>query len=70
MIAEASLEAPIYRCQPESGMEPSPGPSWMVCCDEGWRESIVCGHMYEWAARWLVARLGRIPYATEFEGRP
>ncbi len=24
--------------------------TFMVVCDEGWRESIVCNSMYEWAA--------------------
>lgn len=38
---------------------------WMIICDEGWRTSIVCEGMYEWAANWLVEVLGRQPYAPE-----
>ena len=36
---------------------------WMICCDEGWRESIVCGGMYEWAADWLIEQIQGKPYA-------
>lgn len=40
-------------------------PIFGVCCDEGWRESIVCSHMFEWAADWLVEQLQGKPYAAE-----
>jgi len=36
---------------------------YMVTCDEGWRKSIVCRDMYEWAADWLVGILQGQPYA-------
>ncbi len=36
---------------------------FVVKCDEGWRISVVCSGMYEWAARWLVAQLQGKPYA-------
>lgn len=36
---------------------------FFVNCDEGWRVSIVCERMYEWAADWLVEVLQGKPYA-------
>lgn len=36
---------------------------WMIVCDEGWRQSVVCSGMYEWAADWLLALMGRQPFA-------
>ena len=36
---------------------------FIIICDEGWRTSIVCGGMYEWAADWLVEQLQGKPYA-------
>lgn len=36
---------------------------WQVVVDEGWRSSIVCSGMYEWAARWLVEELQGRPFA-------
>jgi hypothetical protein len=36
---------------------------WTVRCDEGWRNSIVCTGMYEWAADWLVEQLQGRPFA-------
>lgn len=36
---------------------------FMVTVDEGWRTSVVCGDMYEWAADWLVDQLQGKPYA-------
>jgi hypothetical protein len=39
------------------------GSLFLIVCDEGWRTSIVCEDMYEWAADWLIGELGRRPYA-------
>ncbi len=36
-----------------------------VQVDEGWRSSVVCSGMYEWAADWLVDQLQSKPYAPE-----
>lgn len=36
---------------------------YLISCEEGWRESIVCTDMYEWAADWLVDILQGRPYA-------
>ena len=41
---------------------------YMVTVDEGWRETILCTGMYEWAADWLVEQLQGRPFAPE--GRP
>lgn len=59
-----SPEHPVYRKVRES--EPGePGNMFLISCDEGWRSSIVCAAMYEWAADWLLAVLGRRPYAPD-----
>lgn len=36
---------------------------FFVNCHEGWRTSIVCERMYEWAADWLVGELQGKPFA-------
>jgi hypothetical protein len=56
-------ERPLYAKLPE----PDPGATqlWFITCDEGWRSSIVCERMYEWAADWLVGQLQGKPYAPE-----
>lgn len=38
--------------------------TFMITCDEGWRESIVCSGMYEWAADWLLEQIQGKPYAS------
>lgn len=45
--------------------DPSSGATrlWMIVCDEGWRQSIVCAGLYEWTADWLLAVIGRQPFA-------
>lgn len=59
-IAPASPEQPVYRRlhQGNDGATKL----FMITCDEGWRSSIVCTDMYDWAAEWLVGVLGRKPY--------
>lgn len=57
----ASPESPIYR---KVGHDDGGATQlWMIVCDEGWRTSIVCERMYEWAAEWLLLVLGRRMYA-------
>jgi hypothetical protein len=36
-----------------------------ISCNEGWRSSIVCTGMYEWAADWLVDQLQGKPFANK-----
>lgn len=43
--------------------------TYMVVCNEGWRESIVCQAVYGWAADWLVDVLQGRPYPTPWSGR-
>ena len=62
MSPEASPEHPLYSAVSQAGTGAT---QYMVVCDEGWRESIVCSDMYEWAARWLVEKLQGQPYAPE-----
>lgn len=59
--AEPSVERPRYwKVQHDNN---SATKTFMVVCNEGWRESIVCGSMYEWAADWLIERIQGEPYA-------
>jgi hypothetical protein len=68
---EPTPEAPIYaKIQQErqerggaAGHARPATPLYIITCDEGWRLSIVCDGMYEWAADWLLGVLGRQPYA-------
>jgi hypothetical protein len=53
-------ESPLYRKVEE---EHRVTPTYMIVCDEGWRESIVCEGMYEWAADWLIEVVQGRPYA-------
>lgn len=56
---DASPEQPVYR-----KVQQQDSRLWMITVDEGWRTSIVCGDMYEYAADWLLGILGRKPYAV------
>lgn len=38
---------------------------YMVAVDEGWRQSVLCSGMYEWAADWLIEQLQGKPFAPE-----
>lgn len=38
---------------------------YSITVDEGWRSTIVCSDMYEWAADWLVEQLQGKPFAPE-----
>lgn len=62
-ISDPSEREPVYsKVRHEGG---SVTPLWFIVCDEGWRTSIVCERMYEWAADWLLDVLDRRPFATE-----
>lgn len=56
----ASPDRPKYRIVEEHH---GATPTFMVVCDEGWRESIVCNKMYSWAAIWLVDQIQGKPFA-------
>jgi hypothetical protein len=61
MSPAGSPERPVYskfRQDKESATK-----MFAVSCDEGWRSSIVCADMYEWAADWLVDELQGKPFA-------
>lgn len=36
---------------------------WLIQCNEGWRSSVVCSGMYEWAADWLLKVIDGRPFA-------
>lgn len=60
---DAAPDMPIYEKVPHD--LDTATQRWFITCDEGWRKSIVCEAMYEWAADWLLSVLGRQPYAPE-----
>lgn len=61
MSEEATEKAPIYKIvEQDDGYATQ---RYMIVCDEGWRHSIVCENMYDWAAEWLIGVIGRAPYA-------
>jgi hypothetical protein len=55
-----TIKNPHYRIVEE---DHGASPTYMIVCDEGWRESIVCNKMYSWAAIWLVDQIQGKPYA-------
>ena len=63
MSDQASPKCPIYRKVLEAPVRPTR--TFLIVCDEGWRESIVCTGMYEWDADWLLKTLEGKPYAEE-----
>ena len=58
----ASEETPKYRKVREN--RGTATPLFMVICDEGWRETIVCSGMYERVADWLITQVQGKPFAT------
>jgi len=56
----ASSERPVYSKIRQAEGET---PLYMVSIDEGWRSSILCADVYEWAADWLVEQLQGKPFA-------
>lgn len=62
----ASENSPIYSKFPEERPNPEGTQLYGISCNEGWRLSIVCSGMYEWAADWLLEVLGRRPYAPHW----
>lgn len=58
---EGTEQSPVYR-KVEEGKGGATR-TFMIVCNEGWRESIVCNGMYEWAADWLVELIQGKPYA-------
>lgn len=59
----ATPEHPVYAKVPHD--EGWATQLYFIVCDEGWRSSIVCERMYDWAASWLVEQLQGKPYAPE-----
>src|SRR6267378_5752407 len=62
---EATVEVPVYKKVLYKGPPEHATPLWLVSCDEGWRQSIVCEGMYEWAADWLLTQILGKPFAPE-----
>jgi len=60
---QATEEHPHYRYQPAAEPRISGTSLFLVVVDEGWRSTVVCTGMYEWAAKWLVEQLQGKPYA-------
>jgi hypothetical protein len=55
-----SEEHPVWSAHPDTSGQTG---LWHVTVDEGWRTSVACSGMYEWAARWLVEELQGRPFA-------
>lgn len=58
-------ECPVYAYLPDPTRAEHAIAVFMITVDEGWRSSILCDGMYEWAARWLVDQLQGKPFAPE-----
>lgn len=56
-------DRPVYSKMPDESLKGVRRGFWIIRCDEGWRDSIVCTGMYEWAADWLVEQLQGKPFA-------
>lgn len=62
---KATPEVPVYRKLRDASKDSKSTAVYMVTCDEGWRSSIVCCEMYEWAADWLVEQIQGKPFAPD-----
>jgi hypothetical protein len=62
---EPSEQRPVYSKFPQDKPNAEGTQLYGISCNEGWRESIVCTGMYEWAADWLLGVLARTPYAKK-----
>lgn len=66
---EMSPEHPLYAKIPQDTGTATQ--LFMIICDEGWRQSIVCCDMYEFAADWFLSFLThRPPYAPDRDSAP
>lgn len=61
--SEPSEATPKYTKIPRNPAHTSGTAMYMIVVDEGWRSSILCDSMYEWAADWLVEQLQGKPFA-------
>lgn len=61
----ATEQRPVYSASREALPQHDGTQLWCVWVDEGWRSTIVCSGMYQWAAEWLVEQLQGKPYASE-----
>lgn len=71
-LEEPTVDFPHYRKQRQEEVmggdpvaEHHGSAFFMIVCDEGWRTSIVCSGMYEWAADWLIKVIDGRPFATK-----
>lgn len=60
IIPHGTEDKPVYRKINEQRNTATE--IYMIVCDEGWRESIVCTGMYAWAAEWLLEHIQGKPY--------
>lgn len=56
-INKGTVERPVYRKVLYKGPPEHATKLYQIHCDEGWRISIVCEGMYEWAADWLLEEI-------------
>lgn len=65
VLPEPNPERPRYTKVLYKGPPEHATPLWLISCDEGWRQSIVCEGMYEYAADWLLEQIQGKPFAPE-----
>jgi len=63
VIPHGTPEQPVYRKVNEQRNTATE--IFMIVCDEGWRESIVCTGMYEWSANFILSHIQGKPYNRE-----
>lgn len=64
-MTEPTVETPVYRKVLYKGPPEHATPLYLINCNEGWRESIVCTGMYEWTADWLLEQIQGKPFAPQ-----
>lgn len=58
IVGEPSEDCPLYEVVKQDG-----GTNfYMITCNEGWRESIVCTGMYKHVADWMLTMIQGRPY--------
>lgn len=70
MSVDPSPDEPLYRKVEQTRGDGRGSSFYMVTVDEGWRQSIVCCDMYEWAADWLIDAIDGRPYAPQTRPGP
>ena len=57
----ATEDTPVYTKLPHD--DGAATQMFFILCDEGWRQSVICDHLFGWAADWLIEQIQGRPYA-------